>query len=90
MVMVKLEVDVKPLRRAHRLAVGKGAGFGLAAASVGVVLFGMPEAVVLVPAATASGVALGHRVGVNRFRSSVGDLETALEGFLDGVERRER
>ncbi len=90
MVMVKLAVDVKPLRRAHRLAVGKGAGFGLAAASLGVALFGMPEAVVVVPAVTASGVAIGHRVGVSRFRSSVGDVEMALEGFLDGIERRPR
>lgn len=90
MVMVKLGVDVRPLRRAHRLALGKGAGFGLAAASVGVVLLGMPEAVVVVPAVTASGVALGHRAGVRRYRSSVSDLETAVEGFLDGIERRAR
>jgi hypothetical protein len=90
MVMVKLTVDVKPLRRAHRIAVGKGAGLGIAAAGVGLVLLGMPEAVVVVPAATASGIAVGHRVGVRRYRSSLGDLETALEGFLDGVERRGR
>jgi len=44
----------------------------------------------VVPAAAASGVAIGHRVGVSRYRSSVGDLETALEGFFDGVERRGR
>jgi len=45
---------------------------------------------VVVPAATASGVAIGHRIGVNRYRSSVDQLETALEGFLDSVERRSR
>nr|MDQ3990054.1 hypothetical protein [Actinomycetota bacterium] len=81
MVMVKLAVDVKPLRRAHRVAVGQGAGGGAAVAAVGLVLLGMPEAVVVVPAAAASGVALGHRVGAQRFRTSVGNLETALEGF---------
>ncbi len=90
MVMVKLAVDVKPLRRAHRVAVGQGAGGGAAVAAVGLVLLGMPEAVVVVPAAAASGVALGHRVGAQRFRTSVGNLETALEGFLDSVERRGR
>jgi hypothetical protein len=88
MVMVKLAVDVAPLRRAHRLAVGKGAGLGLAVASAGVLVFGMPEAVFVVPGATASGIALGHRIGRSRYRSTVDDLETALEGFLDGIERR--
>jgi hypothetical protein len=88
MVMVKLTVDVKPLRRAHRLAVGKGAGIGITAAAAGVAVLGMPEAVVVVPAVTASGVAVGHRLGVHRVRTSVEDLRTALEGFLDGVERR--
>ena len=90
MVMVKLAVDVKPLRRAHRVAVGQGAGAGAFAACVGAVLLGMPEVVVVVPAAAASGLAVGHRVGTHRYRTSVGDLETALEGFLDTVERRPR
>ena len=90
MVMVKLTVDVKPLRRAHRVAVGQGAGAGVAVAGIGAALLGMPEAVLVVPAAAASGVALGHRVGAQRFRTSVGDLETALAGFLDSVERRGR
>jgi len=88
MVMVRVAVDVKPLRRAHRVAVGQGAGVGVTAAAVGLGLLGMPEAIVVVPAATASGVAIGHRIGVNRYRSSVDQLETALEGFLDSVERR--
>jgi hypothetical protein len=90
MVMVKLTVDVKSLRRAHRVAVGQGAGVGATAAGMGLLLLGMPEALVVVPAAAASGVAVGHRVGVRRYRSSVEDLETALEGFLDGIERRGR
>jgi hypothetical protein len=90
MVMVKVAVDVAPLRRAHRLTVGKGAGLGLAGASAGVLVFGMPEAIVVVPAATASGLALGHRIGLHRYRSTVDDLRTALEGFLDGIERRAR
>jgi hypothetical protein len=89
MVMVKLTVDVKPLRRAHRVAVGKGAGVGVAAAGLGMLL-GMPEAVVLVPGATVAGMAVGHRLGVSRYRSSVEDVETRLEGFLDSVERRPR
>lgn len=90
MVMVKLAVDVKPLRRAHRIALGQGAGVGVVAAAIGVALLGMPEAVVVVPAAAASGLAVGHRVGVGRYRTSVADLETRLEGLLDGIERRGR
>jgi hypothetical protein len=43
---------------------------------------------VAVPAAVAGGVAVGHRRGVSRYRDMVADVETALEGFLDGVERR--
>ncbi len=88
MVMVKLAVDVQPLRRAHRVAVGQGAGIGVGVAAVGLGILGMPEAIVVVPAATASGVAIGHRIGVGRYRSSVEHMETALEGFLDGIERR--
>ncbi|HET7720141.1 MAG TPA: hypothetical protein VFK43_09260 [Acidimicrobiales bacterium] len=88
MVMVKLTVDVKPLRRAHRVAVGKGASAGAAVAGVALVVLSMPVEAVAVPAALAGGVALGHRRGVRQYRDMVGDVETALEGFLDGVERR--
>ena len=88
MVMVKLAVDVKPLRRAHRVAVGQGAGAGAFAAGVGAVVLGMPEAIVVIPAAAASGLAVGHRVGTRSYRTTIADLETALEGYLDTVERR--
>jgi hypothetical protein len=88
MVMVKLTVDVRSLRRAHRVAVGKGASAGAVAAGAGLVLFGMPVEAVLVPGALAGGAALGHRRGVRHYRDMVADVETALEGFLDSVERR--
>ena len=88
MVMVKLTVDVQPLRRAHRVALGKGATAGVALAGVGLAWLGMPEAMVVVPVATGAGVALGHRRGVSRYRDMVAEVETAVEGFLDGVERR--
>lgn len=89
-VMVKLAVDVAPLRRSHRVAVAQGAGLGLTAtaAAVGLAGIGMPEALVALPAITGSGAAAGHLLGRSKFRSGVSDLETALEGFLDGVERR--
>jgi hypothetical protein len=89
MVMVKLAVDVKPLRRAHRMAVGKGAGVGVAAAGAGLLL-GVPEAVLFVPGAAIAGVAVGHRVGVSRYRGSVEEVEARIEGFLDSIERRSR
>lgn len=88
MVMVKIAVDVRPLRRAHRLAVGQGTGLGMAAGALGIAVAGMPEALVIVPAAAASGAGTGHLIGSNRYRSTVDELETALEGFLDTLERR--
>jgi hypothetical protein len=88
MVMVKLAVDLHPLRRTHRDAVGRGTGLGMAAGAIGTALLGMPEALVVVPAAAASGAGAGHLIGSNRYRSTVEELETALEGFLDSVERR--
>jgi len=87
MVMVKLAVDVKPLRRTHRVAVGKGAAGGFVAGT-GLLLLNVPVAIVVAPAAAASGVVLGHRIGVTRYRGGVDDLRTAIEGFLDGIERR--
>ncbi len=88
MVMVKLTVDVPSLRRAHRVSVGKGASAGAVAAGAALVVLSMPAEAVAVPAAIAGGVVLGHRRGVSRYRDMVADVETALEGFLDGVERR--
>lgn len=88
MVMVKLTVDVQSLRRAHRVAVGKGASAGAAVAGVALVVLSMPVEALAVPTALAGGVALGHRRGVSNYRDMVADVETALEGFLDGVERR--
>jgi len=86
--MVRLAVDARPLRRAHRVAVGRGVAFGVAAAAGGLALFGVPDALLVLAGATGSGVAVGHVVGSARCRASVGDLEIALEGYLDGVERR--
>ena len=45
MVMVKLALDVKALRRTHRVAVAQGLGAGVVAGAGGLLL-GMPEAVV--------------------------------------------
>jgi len=89
MVMVRLAVDARPLRRAHRVAVGRGAALGMAV-SGGLALFGIPDALIVLAGATGSGVAVGHVVGSARCRTSVDDLETALEGYLDGIERRLR
>ena len=88
MVMVRLAVDVKSLRRGHRLAVGRGVGVGAAVGALGLALFGMPESLIIVPAAAASGGGAGHLIGSARYRSTVEDLRISLEGFLDGVERR--
>ena len=57
-------------------------------AGVALVVLSMPVEALAVPTALAGGVALGHRRGVSNYRDMVADVETALEGFLDGVERR--
>lgn len=88
MVVVKLTVSVKALLRTHRQAVGAGAGIGLAVGTISGAALGMPEVLVLVPGALAAGGAAGHRLGARHVRTSVDDLTTRLEGFLDGVERR--
>ena len=89
-VLVKMTVDVRPLRRVHRVAVGKGAVVGGAAALVGLAVLTTPEALVVMPVAAGSAIAAGHAIGSSRYRSQVVEVETALEGFLDGVERRPR
>ena len=88
MVMVKLAVDVRSLRRAHRLSMGRGAVVGAAGGAVAAAVLGMPEAVLVLPAAAASGFGVGHLVGSSRYRATVDELETGLEGYLDGLERR--
>jgi hypothetical protein len=87
-VLVKMTVDIRPLRRVHRVAVGKGAALGAVAALGGLALLGAPEALVVGPAVVASGVAAGHAVGSSRYRAQADETLTAVEGFLDGVERR--
>ncbi|MDQ4068072.1 MAG: hypothetical protein M3203_01125 [Actinomycetota bacterium] len=88
MVMVKIAVDVRPLRRARRATVGRGVGVGTGIGAVTAAVFGMPEALVLLPAAAASGGGVGHLVGSSRYQATVDELRTGLEGFLDSVERR--
>lgn len=89
-VMVRLAVDVRPLRRVQRVAIGQGAAVGVAAAAGGLAFFGVPDALLVLAAATGSGVAIGHAVGSARCRTHVEGLETALEGYLDQLERRAR
>ena len=62
--LAREEAHVSALRNSLGVA-------GAAVAGVGLVLFGMPEAVVVVPAATGAGVALGHRRGVRQYRDMV-------------------
>jgi len=70
------------------VALRRGAAVGLTATLGGLAVFGVPDALIVLPVATGSGMAVGHVVGSARCRSSFEDLETALEGYLDGIERR--
>jgi hypothetical protein len=88
LVLVKMTVDVRPLRRIHRVAVAKGAALGTAAAIGGLALLHPPTALLLGPAVVGSGVAAGHAVGSSRYRAQADETQTAVEGFLDGVQRR--
>ncbi|HEX3622663.1 MAG TPA: hypothetical protein VHT97_10135 [Acidimicrobiales bacterium] len=88
LVVVKMAVDVRPLRRVHRVALGKGVVAGGALAAVGLAVLTTPEALVAMPVAAGAGVAAGHAIGSSRYRSLVDEVTVALEGFLDGIERR--
>ena len=86
--MVHLQLDVRDARRSHGAWVASGALLG-AAALAGSVAAGAPEAVTLlaVPAGAGAAVA-GHRVGSRRYRQRMRALETAVQGLLDGLDRR--
>jgi hypothetical protein len=84
---VEIAVVAEP-GRVHRVAVGKGAVAGGLVALGGLALLSTPEAIVAMPVAAAAGLAGGHAMGSSRYRSLVDEVETGLEGFLDGIERR--
>ena len=86
--MVHLQLDVRDARRSHGAWVASGALLG-AAALAGSVAAGAPEAVTLLALPAGAGAAVaGHRVGSRRYRQRMRALETAVQGLLDGLDRR--
>lgn len=85
---VHLEVDVSDVRRASGAMVVVGAAVGAAAVGGSLVLAGLDPVTAAVLPAGAGAALAGHRLGTSHYRQRVSRIETALQGMLDGVERR--
>ena len=86
-VLVRVEIDVRAMRRAQGKVSGTAAaaGGGLAAVSAG--LAGIDPVLFLTTAAGAGIVAGGHRIASALYRNRVGDVESGVAGVLDRLER---
>lgn len=86
--LVHLEVDVGEVRRAAGRMVAVGSALGVAAVGGSMILAGLdPVTVAAVPAAAGSAY-VGHRRGAAHYRMRVREIETALQGMLDGLDGR--
>lgn len=85
--LVHLELNVREIRRAHGAWVAAGAVVGAGAVGGSLMLAGLdPLAAAAVPLGAGTVVA-GHRLGSGLYRRRVRELETAVHGLLDGLER---
>lgn len=86
--LVHLEIDVGDVRRASGRMVLVGSALGVAAVGGSMILAGLdPVTVAAVPAAAGSAY-VGHRRGTAHYRVRVREIETALQGMLDGLDGR--
>jgi hypothetical protein len=85
--LVRLQLNVREIRRAHGAWVAMGGV--LAATGVGgsLVLAGLEPAAAAALPLGAAAVLAGHRVGAGLYRRRVQELETTVHGLLDGLER---
>ena len=85
--LVNVELDVREVRRAHGAWVATGGVTGAGAVLLSAALAGLaPITLITVPVA-AGAVVAGHRLGSGLYRRRVRDLQTAVHGLLDGLER---
>ena len=86
--LVHLEVDVGQVRRTSTSMAAAGGAVGVTAVGASLVLVGLdPVTAAALPVGGAAALA-GHRMGVAHYRNRAGAVATALEGMLDGLERR--
>lgn len=86
-VLVRFDIDVLATRRAQGWVVGSAAVAGGVVAAGGGAAIG-PEPALLITTAAGAGLAgLGHRFGSALYRNRVGDIESAVGGVLDNLER---
>lgn len=87
--LVHLELNVREVRRAHAAWVAAGGAVGAGALGASLALAGAdPVTAAAIPLGVGT-VAAGHRLGSALYRRRVGELETAVHGLLDSLERRE-
>lgn len=86
--LVHLELDVPEVRRAAVGWLATGGVVGVAALVGTAMLSGLePVTAAAVPAGAAA-VLAGHRVGASQYRHRAAAVDTAVQGMLDGLERR--
>ena len=86
-VLVRLEVDVREIRRKQGRVAGTAAAVGGGVAAVSAGLAGIDPVLFATTAGGAGIAVLGHRVGGAVYRGRVGDIESGLGGVLDRLER---
>ena len=87
-VLVRLEIDVRAMRRVQGKVSGAAVAAGGGLAALGAGLAGI-DPVLLVTTAAGTGVAAGgHRIATGLYRNRVGEIESGVAGVLDRLERR--
>ncbi|MDQ3979568.1 MAG: hypothetical protein M3314_08460 [Actinomycetota bacterium] len=86
-VLVRMEIDVRAMRRTQGKVSAAAAATGGGLAAIGAGLAGL-DPVLLVTTAAGGGIAAaGYRVGSAFYRSRVEDIESGVAGLLDRLER---
>lgn len=86
-VLVRLDIDVAAARRLHAWITGSAVAAGGGVALLGLAAMGPDPALLLTTGAGAGIAGFGQRIGSAVYRDRVGDLESAVDGVLDRLER---
>ncbi|MFN2506144.1 MAG: hypothetical protein ABR540_18330 [Acidimicrobiales bacterium] len=86
-ILVRLDVDVRAAQKAQGAVSATAAGTGLAVTLLGVAALGPDPGLIFTTAAGAGFAGVGHRVGATVYRHRTEDVESAVDGVLDRLER---
>ncbi|MCA1693174.1 MAG: hypothetical protein LC733_13645 [Actinobacteria bacterium] len=86
-ILVRLDVDVRAAQKAQGAVSATAAGTGLAVTLLGVAALGPDPGLIFTTAAGAGLAGVGHRVGATVYRHRTEDVESAVDGVLDRLER---